>query len=332
MNEKTYVFLCHSAFTTRKRELLVDCIMIDVFLQLGVPLVCGVLYRFIPSAIASVDVRRIISSIVLNVFIPLLTFGVLSQVHIGEHLWTVPLVSVSAVLLGLLLGYLVYGVLLRNAMPPAAIGSLILASTWCNAMYLGLPITTAVLGEGARHIPIEYDYLGMTPLLFSIGTMICVRYGSGSTSASWSEGLRQVATLPPMITIVLALLINVLDVPIAPWLSAACLKAGSVVPQLMLFSIGLSLSPPSLGSLPRILPAVVIRTIAVPAIMWASTVWLIQDPTAERGAILETAMPTMMLTMVFAERYGLDTGILAQAILGSTIVSVFTLSMIASML
>ncbi|MFN4986111.1 MAG: AEC family transporter [Ignavibacteria bacterium] len=306
--------------------------MFDVFLQLSVPLVCGVLYKFIPSALPAADVRKIISSIVLNVFIPLLTFGVLSQVHIGEHLWTIPIVSISSVLVGLLLGYIVYGVLLRNKMSPAAIGSLILASTWCNAMYLGLPITTAVLGDGARHIPIEYDYLGMTPLLFSIGTIICVRYGTGNSSTSWSEGLRQVATLPPMITILVALVINVVNVPIAPWLSAACLKAGSVVPQLMLFSIGLSLSLPALRAIPQILPAVAIRTIAVPTIMWASTLWLIQDPTTERGAILETAMPTMMLTMVFAEKYGLDTGILAQAILGSTIVSIFTLSMIASML
>jgi len=305
--------------------------MIDVFLQLAVPLVCGVLYRHIPIAVSTVDVRRVISSIVLNVFIPLLTFGVLSDVHIGEHLWTIPIISISSVLVGLLLGYVVYGVLMRGIMSTAAAGSLILACTWCNAMYLGLPITTAVLGEGARHIPIEYDYLGMTPLLFSIGTMICVRYGSGRSTASWSEGLRHVITLPPMIAIAVALLVNVLNIPIAPWLSAACLKAGSVVPQLMLFSIGLSLSLPTMSSLPQILPAVLIRTIAVPAIMWAGTVWLIQDQTTEHGAILETAMPTMMLTMVFAERYGLDTEVLAQAILGSTIVSIFTLTMIASM-
>lgn len=304
--------------------------MFDVFLQLSVPLICGVLYKFIPSALPAADVRKIISSIVLNVFIPLLTLGVLGQVNIGEHLWTIPVVSVSAVLVGLTLSHLVYGIALRKRMPPASIGALILASTWCNAMYLGLPITTAVLGEGARHIPIEYDYLGMTPLLFSIGTMICVRYGSTNATASWSHGLRQVASLPPMIMIVIALIINFINVPIAPWLSTACIKAGSVVPQLMLFSIGLSLSLPSLRFLPRILPAVVIRTMAVPAIMWASTVWLIHDQTTERGAILESAMPSMMLTMVFAERYGLDTEILAQAILASTIVSVLTLSLISA--
>jgi predicted permease len=267
----------------------------------------------------------VIGSIVLNVFIPLLTFGALSQVHIGEHLWTVPIVSVSTVVLGLLLSWLTYGVLLRNRISPTAAGAMILAGTWCNAMYLGLPITTAVLGEGARHIPIEYDYLGMTPLLFSVGTLICVRFGTSDSKATLSDAVRQVVSLPPMIAIMIAMIINVLDVPIAPWITSSCMAAGKIVPQLMLFSIGLTLQVPNLQRLPVILPAVAIRTIIVPAVMWSATIWLIEDPMVERAAMLETAMPTMMLTMVFAERYGLDTSALAQAILASTLVSLVTL-------
>jgi predicted permease len=299
--------------------------MFDVFLQLSIPLACGVLYRFVPSALPSADVRKVIGSIVLNVFIPLLTFGALSQVHIGEHLWTVPIVSVSTVVLGLLLSWLTYGVLLRNRISPTAAGAMILAGTWCNAMYLGLPITTAVLGEGARHIPIEYDYLGMTPLLFSVGTLICVRFGTSDSKATLSDAVRQVVSLPPMIAIMIAMIINVLDVPIAPWITSSCMAAGKIVPQLMLFSIGLTLQVPNLQRLPVILPAVAIRTIIVPAVMWSATIWLIEDPMVERAAMLETAMPTMMLTMVFAERYGLDTSALAQAILASTLVSLVTL-------
>lgn len=299
--------------------------MFDVFLQLSIPLTCGILYRFIPGSINAGDVRRVISSIVLNVFIPLLTFGTLSQVQIGEHLWTIPVVSVSAVFVGLALSYLVYGIVLRRYVSPPAAGALILAGTWCNAMYLGLPITTAVLGEPARHIPIEYDYLGMTPLLFSIGTMICVHYGSTDARASFKDAALQVLKLPPMIMIVVAIIVNLLNVPIAPWITASCTSAGKVVPQLMLFSIGLTLRVPDLQYLPRIIPAVGIRTVLVPAIMWSATIWLIQDPIVETGALLETAMPTMMLTMVFAERYGLDTDVLAQAILASTIVSILTL-------
>ncbi|MBM4178201.1 MAG: hypothetical protein FJ211_02570 [Ignavibacteria bacterium] len=306
--------------------------MFDAFLQLGIPLACGVLYRFVPDAIAAAEVRRVIGSIVLNVFIPLLTFGALSQVHIGEHLWTIPAVSISAVLVGLILSYIVYGWILKGRIGLPTAGALMLAGTWCNAMYLGLPITTAVLGEGARHIPIEYDYLGMTPLLFSVGTMICIRYGTSDIRSSIADALYQVATLPPMITIVIAMLVNVLDIPIAPWITTSCTSAGKVVPQLMLFSIGLTLRIPDPRHVLIVFPAVAIRTIIVPLILLSATIWLITDPVVETGAILETAMPTMMLTMVFAERYGLDTYVLAQAILASTIVSVFTLPLLLGFL
>jgi predicted permease len=306
--------------------------MFDVFLQLSIPLACGILYRFIPGAITAAEVRRVISSIVLNVFIPLLTFGALSQVHIGEHLWTIPAVSISAVLVGLGLSYIVYGQILKGRIALPTAGALILAGTWCNAMYLGLPITTAVLGDGARHIPIEYDYLGMTPLLFSIGTMICVRYGTSGVRSSVADALYQVATLPPMITIAIAMFVNILDVPIAPWITSSCTSAGKVVPQLMLFSIGLTLRVPDPRHLLIIVPAVAIRTVIVPLILLSATVWLIQDPVVETGAILETAMPTMMLTMVFAEKYGLDTDVLAQAILASTLISIITLPAILGLL
>lgn len=306
--------------------------MVDVFLQLSIPLLCGLLYKFLPGALPAAEVRRVIGSIVLNVFIPLLTFGVLSEVRIGEHLWTVPAVSISTVVVGLVMSWLVYAKLLRRFIPEPTIGAMILAGTWCNAMYMGLPITHAVVGGDAAHIPIEYDYLGMTPLLFSIGSMICIRFGTTKDSVSLVNAMRQVAKLPPMIAIIIAIAINLIDVPIAPWIHESCLAAGKIVPQLMLFSIGLTLRLPVRKNVPIIVPAVAIRTILVPLIMVSGTAWLIDDPVVEKAAMLETSMPTMMLTMVFAERYGLDTEALAQAILASTIVSFFTLPMMMAVL
>lgn len=306
--------------------------MVDVFLQLGVLLLCGVFYRRLPGAISAPDVRKVIGSVVLNVFIPLLTFGVLCNVTLGEHLFTIPVVSITAALVGYGLSWIVYARLLANRLPAPSIGALILAGTWCNAMYMGLPITTAVLGDTVGHIPIEFDYLGMTPLLFTLGTIVCVEYGTSSARGTFLEGLKEVARLPPTLAIIAAMLVNVFNIPVAPWIVQACLSSGKVVAPLMLFSIGLTLRMPSVQHLPSIMPAVIIRTIAVPLVLWEATRWFITDPTVETAAILETSMPTMMLTMVFAQRYGLDEEILAQAILASTIVSAITLPLIVQWL
>ncbi|MEY3385221.1 MAG: hypothetical protein RIR53_32 [Bacteroidota bacterium] len=302
--------------------------MSSVFLQLAVIMLAGVVYRRLPGTLPPQEIRRVISSIVLNVFIPFLTFGVISAAPLGADLVTVPVVSISTALIGLLLGWLVYAQLLKGRLSEPAIGSLILATTWCNAMYMGLPITTSVVGDHIGRVPILYDYLGMTPLLFTAGALIGTRYGAGQNGTSLAKGLADVARMPPTITIAVALIINALDVPVPDWLTAAGMGAGKVVAPLMLFSIGLSLRMPSWHSIPILMPAAVLRLAIVPALVLPLAGLLITDPDVHLATMLESAMPTMMLTMVFAERFGLDEEVLAQAILVSTLLSMITLPLV----
>lgn len=303
-----------------------------VFLQLALIVVAGILYRRIPNSLPPQEIRRVISSIVLNVFIPFLTFGVIATAPMGMDLLTVPLISITTALLGLGLGWLVYARLLRGRLSSGAAGSLILAATWCNAMYMGLPITTAVVGEHVSRVPILYDYLGMTPLLFTLGALIGSRFGAGQVQTSIVKGLTDVFTMPPAITIAAALVVNALDVPIPEWVTSACLSAGKAIAPLMLFSIGLALRLPSWRSIPILLPSVAVRVIIVPAMVLPLTGLIIHDADVRLATMLETAMPTMMLTMVFAEKYGLDESVLAQAILLSTLVSALTLPMLPGLL
>lgn len=302
--------------------------MATIFLQLAVIVLAGALYRRIPGALSSQEIRRVISSVVLNVFIPFLTFGVISMAPTGSDLFTVPIISITTALIGLVLGSVIYTTVLRRYLPDPAIGSLIMAATWCNAMYMGLPITTAVVGEHIGRVPILYDYLGMTPLLFTLGALIGSRYGSGTTSTSIVRGLKDIMLMPPTIAIAAALAVNALDINIPQWCTTACLSAGKVVAPLMLFSIGLALRLPSWRSIPLLLPAVVIRVAVAPLLVVPIAGILIPDQDVRLATVLESAMPTMMLTMVLAERYGLDEAVLAQAILLSTLVSSITLQLI----
>ncbi len=302
--------------------------MTNVFLRLAVITTAGIAYRYLPGALPSADIRRIISSIVLNVFIPFLTFGFISTAPISSDLITVPIVSVVSALLGFGIGWLVYAKLLDQRLTPSAIGSLILASAWCNAMYMGLPITTAVVGEHVSRVPILFDYLGMTPLLFTVGAVMSARYGTRLETATLGKGLMEVLRLPPIIAIALGIVVNLLDVTPPSWLLSACEGAGKAVAPLMLFSIGLALRMPS-GQLALLLmPSALIRTVLVPLVVMPLAGSIIHDRDVLNATMLETAMPTMMLTMAFAERFGLDESVLAQAILISTLLSVFTLPQI----
>lgn len=306
--------------------------MTTVFLQIGLLLLAGIIYRRVPDMIPPADVRRVIASVVLNIFIPMLTFGVMCRAKINTDLLTVPLISALSVLAGLAAGWIVYARILHKQLDPPAIGSLLLATTWCNAMYMGLPITTAIVGEHMSHIPIMFDYLGMTPLLFTAGTLISSRFGAAAQQVSVGRGIVRALTMPPTLAIAAGLIANLTGVEVPDWAVLACGAAGKVVAPLMLFSIGLTLTIPSWRSIPLLLPSALIRTIAVPTIMLPIARYVIVDPDVFRSVLLECAMPSMMLTMVFAERFGLDESVLAQAILLSTLLSIATLPQISLLL
>jgi len=299
-----------------------------VLLLLGV----GAAYRWLPGVPPAADVRRGIGALVFNFLLPALTFQVLSTAPLTSDLWTVPLTSGVTVVATLGVAWLIYARSLRTRLAMPTIGALVLASVWCNATYLGLPVVTGAVGEHVRRVPIIFDLLGMSPLLFTLGVMVCVEYGTHGTKHSIGEGLRQVAILPPFLAAVAGLLVNVSGVPVHPALQDVLARAGATVASLMILSVGLGLAGVRWNTLPMLLPAVGIKLVVAPLVAYAVVRPLIADADVFRATMLEAGMPTMMLTMVFADRYGLDGETLAQAILISTLVSMITLPAILQML
>jgi malate permease and related proteins len=267
---------------------------------------------------------------VMMVFLPALTFHVLATAPLTMDLIGVPIVSMVTALVCLGLSVLVFGVLFKGRMERPTAGALILAATFCNATYLGLPVVTAVVGPEAARVAILFDLLGMSVILFTVGTIVCVEMGTRGTKHTFGAGLRQVLTLPPLIAAVLGIVVNLASVPVPDFLIDATQAAGKVVAPIMLFSIGLALRRPSLRVLPTLTPVLVIKLVLAPLLAWIILPWLISEPSTSKATLLEAAMPTMVLTMVFAERYGLDEDILAQAIVVSTLIALFTIPIISS--
>jgi predicted permease len=228
----------------------------------------------------------------------------------------------------------VYGIIFKNHLSGPTKGTLILAGTWCNATYLGLPIVTSVLGLSVQRVPIIFDLLGMTLTLFTLGTIVAVEYGKNVVHHTIWQGILEVVRLPPVISVVLAFSFNLLSVPIPQWFLDTCRMGGGAVIPLMLFSVGLALpfgretATTRRWSDPILIPAIIIKLIIAPTIGYYLISLLISDPFVAKATLLETAMPTMVLTMVFAERYGLDEEVLAKMIVITTILSIIGLLVI----
>ncbi len=301
--------------------------MFEAIGTLGILIAAGALFRWKAGAVVADQARRAIGAVVFSVFLPALVLKVLVETRLDESLWIVPLVAIVVTTACALVAWLIMRSIPSTT--PAMLGSLILAAAFGNATYLGLPVVTAVVGSHVMHVPMYFDVFGLTPLLFTLGVVICVEYGSKGPRHTVQEGLRQAITTPPMIAALLGLAVNASGISLPDLVLSAIGSAASVVAPLMVFSVGLALRAPNPRTLVHITPALAIKLILAPVLGVLCTWWLTVDADVSRAIRLETAMPTMVLPLVFAERYGLDEEILAQAIVVSTLISLFILPLVA---
>lgn len=297
--------------------------MLEVLLQMAALILCGVLWRMLnPGDLDSGAVRTALTGLVYYIFLPALVLLVLWQAQLGVSSIKIAVVAACAVLSSLLLTQWLCGIC---GMDLPTKGAVMLAAAFPNATYLGLPVLEATLGQEARSIAIQFDLFACTPLLLTVGIWIAAKHGHITQRVSWSG----IFKVPAVWAAILAICLNILTIPLAPaifsWLQTL---ANGVVP-LMLISLGLSLSVDRklLPAMRSLLPVVGVQLAAMPAVAMGIALLLGLRGLNYQAVVLEAAMPSMVLGLVFCDRFGLNTAIYAAAVTVTTILSFFSLSL-----
>lgn len=303
-----------------------------VFIPFLLLMLSGCLWGFIPSAPDRKAVRQALSSVVLNIFLPALTFNVLYRAPINRELWAVPLASAVVCIAPLIAAWLIFRLIFivsHRRLSHPAVGALLLSAAWCNAVYLGLPVITSLFGEHLQRIPILFDILASTPLLLTVGVGIGVTYGaSGSGTGTRQlliEGLKAIIKLPPLWGGVVGFIFNVTHLFVPLVIVNACALAASAVTPMMIFAVGLALSFAGMKRILWLIPAVTLKLLFAPLVGFVVTGILGLTGEVRSATIIEAAMPTMVLTMVIADKYRLDAELVAQSIAVSTMLSFVTI-------
>lgn len=303
--------------------------MLVVMLQMAALILCGVLWRALkPGGIEARSMRTALTSLVYYLFLPALVLLVLWQAPLGLNVLKISLVASIGVLTALVaIGW----ICTRCGMDRATKGAVMLAAAFPNVTYLGLPVLESTLGKAARSIAIQYDLFACTPLLLSVGVWVAIRHGDvTSERVNW----KSLAQVPAIWAAIIAVLLNLIAVPfpenLRVWLQ---MLANGVVP-LMLISLGLSLymTREHLGSLRSLVPLLGVKLLMMPLVVWGMTNLVGLQGMPQQAAVLEAAMPSMVLGMVLCDRYGLNSTVYAAAVTLSTAVSFFTLSGLFSVL
>ncbi len=291
------------------------------------------MWRFFnPGGLDRHRVRHALSVTVLYVFMPALAFGLLASARVDQSFITVPLTGVAAVMLCTAAGFAVYSLVPQlRKIPRPAFGVVVLAATYGNVTYLGLPIITEMLGQDKGYVAILYDLLAHTPLVLTIGAFIAARYGSGE-KVSVAGSLKRVITLPPLWGVAAGIAVHFGEVTVPqPLLDAAALMGKAVIP-IMTFTVGLALDFGDLKRLPLAAPALAIKLILAPVIAWWVGTRLGLTGDLLRAVTLEGAMPVMVFLLVIADEFDLDVPLAANSIAVSTVLLFFTMPLMLKVL
>jgi hypothetical protein len=182
-------------------------------------------------------------------------------------------------------------------------GSLLLVAVLGNTSFLGIPMVTSYLGNGALPYIVIYDQIGTFLALATYGTLIVSLY-TNSNGFSIRDIVKKVITFPPFIALVFALLVGDFKYPSAIIKTFEMLSA-TIVP-LALVSVGLQLQLklPN-GTLKPFSVALITKLIFAPLVAVLVCKIFGFSGFAVDVSILESAMGPMITAGVVASMAGL---------------------------
>ena len=297
--------------------------MLDVIIQMAGLILCGVAWRQLkPAGLQPAETRKVLTSLVYYLLLPALVLSVLWRADIGASSLQIAGLAALGVLLGMGLGLLSCRVCKSHR---AETGAIVLAIAFPNATYLGLPVLEATFGPDnilwSRSVAIQYDLFACSPLLFTLGILLASRFGSTDhPSFTW---YRELVKIPALWAALVALVLNLADVPMPTTVKGFLSLLDRGVVPLMLFSIGLSLtwSRERWRTLPSLIPVVVFS----PAVIYVAAGMIGMGGELRAAVVLEAAMPSMVLGIVICDRFNLDSTLYAAAVTVTTSLSMITL-------
>ncbi|WP_437738210.1 AEC family transporter [Sorangium sp. So ce1335] len=298
--------------------------LLALFAVLGV----GVLLRAVGRG-GQVEAAAL-NRLVIDVTTPALILSVLRRSGIGHGAWGAVAASTIALFACALAGIAVARAL---GLPRAAQGSAGLVGSFSNTGFLGVPVVLALYGRagGAAGTAILVDSIVTTLMLWTFGVALAARMGAGGDAGA--RGLIRVLLHPNVLSIAAGLALHALPIPLPTWVERAIDALGSATPTLVFLALGLSLDLRSLRGRVRPLVAVAsVKLLLAPAVALGVAVALgLKRPVSE-VAVLQSAMPTSMVSVIVAARYGCDGQFAAATAVVTTLGALATLPIVVEVL
>ena len=271
-------------------------------------LAVGMLLRH--AARTPANAHQALNAVILHVSLPAVTLRALHGFEFdSNHLWPVlmpwALFAVGAAV------FWSFGRWMR--MPRASVGALTLVGGLGNTSFVGLPMIESLHGRDGLGLGLLIDQLGSYLALATIGVFVAALY-AGDAPTSTRAMLKKIATFPPLIALVLAVVLRPLPFPVP--LDTALARIGDTLAPLALISVGLQLRLNALRAQASLLSiGLGYKLVACPAIVFG-VLWLLDAEldTTSSVSMIEAAMPPMIGAGIVAAEARLDAPLVSSMI------------------
>lgn len=199
-----------------------------------------------------------------------------------------------------------------------------------NMGYLGLPLVAATLGgaaAGKATVVLGVGALAQIPItVWVLGTLTDADAGAAATS-----GLREVATNPVVLSLVVALVATARSVPVPDPFTTVVGHGATLALPLALVLVGSALEPRLPDEhLDAVGAGLALKLVVVPAVAWLAFTALGADESTRAAGVLMLGAPAAVSTFVYAKELGGDASFASVGVFTSTVASVLTLGFLVT--
>lgn len=296
--------------------------MIAVLGQMGALIMCGVVWRIIrPSGLNADLTRQVLTTLVFDLLLPALVVDVLWRAEIGIEALKISVFGFAVIIFGALLAWLIS---LCWRIEHRRLGAAMLGIAFPNVTYLGLPVLEQTFGPWTRALVIQIDLFAATPLVLTLGVMLSRHYGAAAKAEPmWRSLLKN----PPLWAALAALSLNLCGVAMPAWLLQILDRMAAAVIPLMLIALGLGLRWDSWKwrNLPLCGLVLALKLAVMPLFGYGLGLGLGFSGDRLTALVMEAGMPSMLLGIVYCDRYRLDSGFYAMVVTLSTLCAIISL-------
>jgi len=273
--------------------------------------------------------RVLITKLILTWLLPPLLFaGVLKTPRADLLNYQTPLIFLVGLMVPFLAALLIWRYLLHYELRAATLKAGIVA--FPDMVFMGIPILGQLYGPSSLY-PILIANLVPSLLIIPLTTVL-LTLGSGTGASQGShvflrtilKAIREPKVWAPLAAVVLVML----NVAIPPYVITSFELIGSPTTGLSLFVVGLMIAEEKVRLTTLSTFDSLLKTLAHPAFMAATVVALGVSGELARQAILLAAIPSAVITSMFAEEFGVMTSESSTAILETRVLSFVTIPLV----